>query len=315
MRRPQTIVLDYGEAVDEKILPNLSGAASAGAHLWTVADEGRTVECLRREGAGFVIHSQVMVDDLVAGIPGRRKGSELDLESIEIAGGVLWLCGSHCRVRRKPRKPGLLDGRLRARPSRHLLAAFPLASGGAMLASGRALPAVGRGSLRSRLRANAYLAPFLGLPSKENGLDIEGLAVRGRRLFLGLRGPLVDNIAIVVELGLDDRFAIAADATHLIDLEGLGVRDLANTGGLVLVLAGPVGDAAGPFRLLRWTPRLGERIQRPDVLFEWPLGAEKPEAICPLRHRGKPGLLILYDNPDEGRVAGGKYAADWVPMP
>jgi hypothetical protein len=315
MRRRQTIVLDYGDAADPRILANLSGAASAGDYLWTVADEGRTVECLRRKGAGFVIESQVGVDDLVAGVPGRRKGSELDLESIDVAGGALWLCGSHSRVRHKPRKPGLLDSRLRPRPSRQLLAACPLARGRTAPGKGTALPVAGRGSLRSRLRANPYVAPFLGLPSKENGFDIEGFAVRGKRLFLGLRGPVVDSIAVVIELSLDSRFAIATDHTHLVDLQGLGVRDLANTGGHMLVLAGPVGDAPGPFRLLRWTPRPGERIQTTDVLFEWPLGTEKPEAVCPLRHSGKAGLLILYDNPDDSRVTGGKYAADWMPMP
>ncbi|WP_354098738.1 DUF3616 domain-containing protein [Bradyrhizobium sp. S3.2.12] len=45
------------------------------------------------------------------------------------------------------------------------------------------------------------MSPFIDLPSKENGLDIEALAVAGRRIFLGLRWPVVDSIAIIVELG------------------------------------------------------------------------------------------------------------------
>ena len=54
--------------------------------------------------------------------------------------------------------------------------------------------------IRRRLRKDPVLGPFVGLPSKENGLDIEGLAVRGDTVLLGLRGPVIRGYALVVRL-------------------------------------------------------------------------------------------------------------------
>ena len=42
------------------------------------------------------------------------------------------------------------------------------------------------------------------LPSKDNGLDIEGLAVLGNRVYLGLRGPVLRGRAIILELELEE---------------------------------------------------------------------------------------------------------------
>lgn len=39
--------------------------------------------------------------------------------------------------------------------------------------------------------ADPHFAPYLAIPGKGNGFDIEGLAVDGQRLFLGLRGPVL----------------------------------------------------------------------------------------------------------------------------
>jgi hypothetical protein len=98
----QQITLDYGKAATPLLLENLSGVAACGDFLWSVSDEGRTVECLKRDGNSFILHDQIVLDDLIPDIPGRDKDAELDLESIDITDRVMWLCGSHCRVRKKP---------------------------------------------------------------------------------------------------------------------------------------------------------------------------------------------------------------------
>ena len=47
---------------------------------------------------------------------------------------------------------------------------------------------------------NGHVQPFLGIPSKENGLDIEGITVtESGAVFLGLRGPVVGGRAIIFE--------------------------------------------------------------------------------------------------------------------
>ncbi len=272
------IMLDYAHAANDELLGNLSGVASAGQFLWTVSDEGRTVECLIRDGDAYRLHTQFALDDLIENIPGADDGDELDLESIDVSEGGLWLCGSHCNVRKKPKRKGQLNAVLRGRPSRHLLASIRVKDAGARPENAKALPFKGHGSLRRRLADDPYLAPFIDLPSKENGLDVEGFVVHGGSLYLGLRGPLIDSIAVVVTLNIDDNFAIECSALNFLDLHGLGVRDLARFGDELLVLAGPVSSAGGPFSStagIRGQP-IQYRSQRPfsrgqNAPFTFPL--------------------------------------------
>jgi hypothetical protein len=177
--------------------------------------------------------------------------------------------------------------------------------------AGIALPFSGKGSLRRRLSANRYLKPFIDLPSKENGLDIEGLAVIGRKVLLGLRGPTVDSIALVVELSLGAGASITPSSPrlHFLNLDGLGVRDLARSDDGLLVLAGPVTGSRRPFRLYQWRRRATDRIQTPEHRYEWPPDGDAPEGIC----RKDRGLLVAYDlKANSRRINGGRVRADWL---
>ena len=313
-----TIWLDYGQAAEEdsKLLASLSTLVTAGQFLWTASDEGRTIECLEPDGKGFRLRTQIRLDDVFDGLPGKDDGDEVDVEAIDIANGNLWICGSHCRVRKQPKKDKTLDPEPRKRKSRHLLGHARLLEKGTDLADpGTALPFEGDGSLREILRRkNPYIAPFIDLPSKENGLDIEGMCIANGRMFLSLRGPLVDSIAIILEVGLaqSGELDLSPMITHLVDLGGLGVRDLTHVDGALLVIAGPVSSAAEPFRIYRWRPKTTDLIQEPDALCEWPRNDETPEGICRLDRNGKEGLAILYDSPDPTRIEKTRYRADWI---
>src|SRR5437899_3108388 len=49
-------------------------------------------------------------------------------------------------------------------------------------------------SLRDTLDSHPILKQFVPVASKENGIDIEGLAVKNGRLYFGFRGPVLrDN--------------------------------------------------------------------------------------------------------------------------
>lgn len=311
------IELHYGQAGSKDLLGNLSGAAAIGEALWTVSDEGRSIECLVRRGSGFELHRQLAVDDLDLSIPGADdadgKPPELDLESIDIADGVLWLCGSHCRVRADT-SDGSVSSKLKTRRSRRVLAALTLSASGLDVTGARALPFEGAGSLRRTLRDDPFLAPFLDLPSKENGFDIEGIAADGDSLLLGLRGPVIDGNAVVVRLNLDDGPAIRDYELCFLDVGGLGVRDLVRGPSSLYVLAGPMGEPSSPFRLYDWTPVSSATPQKPVELLAFSNGAEKPEGACQLTRDGKPGLLILYDNAED-RIRGTSYVADWIALP
>jgi hypothetical protein len=317
---PKKITLDYRDAASDDLLENLSGAAADGEFLWTVSDEGRTLECLKSEGEGFTLKEQFKLDTVFGNtIPGAldTKPPELDLESIDIADGRLWLCGSHCRVREKPLVKGAPikpnSAVKEPRTSRYLFASIALMPDG-KLGKAQALPFDKPGSLRDCLSGNEFLKPFLELPSKENGFDIEGLAVIGKTAYIGLRGPLIDSFAVVIALTFGGGFAVSKSAVHFLDLGGLAIRDLAHDANDLLVIAGPVSDASSPFRLARWTPGQPETVQKVISLFDWPLGSEKPEGMTLLNRGGTRGLILFYDKPDDVRISGKTYAADWLPL-
>jgi hypothetical protein len=324
--------LDYRDAAREpKLLHNLSAVAVAGRFLWTASDEGRSVECLEPDGDGYRLRRQYRLDSLFPDLPGKKSDDEADVEALAVDGDSLWICGSHCWVRKQTESPSLLSDRIVERPSRHLLGRVKLIEDGGRIADfGEVLSFTGRGSLREALAKNKFLAPFLELPSKENGFDIEGMAVGpdGRLLF-GLRGPLFDSCAVVVAVEIEarkrERLQIKKRTVvlHFLHLGGLGVRDITRSGDEMFVLAGPVTSAPAPFRIYRWKPQDPTYVQRPVLLHEWAYSwgtstpaedPENPEGLSVL-DRGRPGLLVLFDSPRLSRIEGTRYFADWGPIP
>ena len=188
--------------------------------------------------------------------------------------------------------------------------------GGDVLAPGEAFPFKGDGSLRAALGKLPHIVPFMDLPSKENGIDIEGLAVVRKTILVGLRGPVVETVALIAAITLEADFKFARDIPflHFVDLGGLGVRDLTRWNSEVLILAGPVGRATGPFKLFRWRPRRTHTIQKAQKVQDFASGLDIPEGICALSRANTPGLLVLYDTRNPKRTSGTRYRADWIKL-
>jgi hypothetical protein len=192
-------------------------------------------------------------------------------------------------------------------------------------------------ALTAALASEPLLRPFLPIPSKDNGLDIEGITARGDRLLLGLRGPVLRGIALVVELHLaglgedsdsgesrahGSPLRLASHQLHFLDLGGLAVRDLALLpgGNDVLILAGPTMTLAGPCLLYRWrepfrsdAPAAGAppeiTVHTPEPLLWIRDGApgpghNKPEGLQLERIDGHLIAWVAYDNPDPNRRRG-----------
>ena len=312
VERREGVTLDFGDRDPEHDLRNqLSAVAAEGRFVWTGSDEGRGAECFRRKKNKLVLKRRLKLHKLFRKMP--RKG-EADLEALDLVDGRLWLTGSHCIVRPKG-KDGTPSGEACAeQPSRHLLGSVKLDKNGKpRRKTARALPFTGKRSLRDALAQDPLIASFLTIPTKENGLDVEGLVVAGDRVFLGLRGPVIATRAVLLDLPLktalkDPRKGMRK---HYLDLGGLGIRDLSHRGDELLILAGPVTSTSGPFRLYRWRPRRPKKD--PELLHQWKLKAENPEGVCYLERDSQQGLLMLYDNPQE-RVKGSTYQADWFPL-
>jgi hypothetical protein len=307
--RVRRIPLDYGDAASPKLLRSISAVAWSPPYLWTASDETRTVERLVEAGRGYRLDRQFLLDDVFT-LPGRRTGAEADLEALAAEPDGLWICGSHCRSRPKVPDDAIPDVRIADQPSRQLLGHLRFADGEVVAAA--MAPVAGPRSLRARLAREAHVAPFMHLPTKENGLDIEGLTVFRNALLVGLRAPVVDTTALVFRFPMTSTRNIGRTVeTHYIDLGGLGVRDLASAGSFVYVVAGPVGKTGGPFRLYQWTPARGGRVEKPRRLHDWPLDGDRPEGVCAARRGGTDGLLVVYDDAKD-RIRGSRFEADWI---
>jgi hypothetical protein len=198
--------------------------------------------------------------------------------------------------------------------------------------AGDGAAAVLDGDLLRALAADPHVGPFLEIPGKDNGLDIEGLAVVGDRLLLGLRGPVLRGWSVVLEMAPEAdprrpgrlRLGGAQPGYRLffLDLDGLGVRDLCRAGDDVLVLAGPTMDLDGPARLYRWrgaaTDRRHTAVRREDLarIGDLPFGSADDEgsdhAEGITRLPDADALLVVYDSPAPARLLPDGVLADVV---
>ncbi|MBY3158028.1 DUF3616 domain-containing protein [Rhizobium laguerreae] len=299
------VSLDYGTS-EQPLVRNLSGCVATGPLLWTVSDEGRTLERLSREVDGYRLSERFSLDQFVQAIPG-SSDDELDLESIDSDESSIWLCGAHCKVRRKPESNEILNSEIRERKSRRLLARLMIDQSTGRPVTAQSVPFEGDGSLRAVLETDPFFSPFRELPTKENGIDVEGLAVVDGRVFIGLRGPVIGGFAVVAELAIDNAFKIRSARPYFLNLQGLGVRELTRDGARILITAGPVGEAQGPFALYRWSPEPGSA---PRKVYAWGTAIEKPEGLSWCEVGGERGLLVFYDNPGDIRLQNGVYSAD-----
>ena len=347
VRSANAVRLEF--AAESLVQSNLSGAAFTGDWLWVAGDEACGLDRLRRldpvgsEALRFGEVRDFPLADLLD-LPG-KAGDEADLEGMAVADGFLWVVGSH-GLKRKNAKPdrghadnGKRLAKVALDSNRRLLACLPIepdAQGQPCLVrraqDGRqALRLAGdaRDNLLTRALADdPHVGPYMAIPGKDNGFDIEGLAVDGRRLLLGLRGPVLRGWSAVLEIEVEPRgdglrlVPLDAKGTlvrkHFLQLDGLGVRDLHFSGDDLFILAGPTMVLNGDIRVFKWpAARQALAANSEPVRFEEGLTASLPlphgrgtnraEAICqlpPALSGGKAHWLVLYDAPGADRRDG-----------
>lgn len=353
--RVSTIRLEFskppGDARKKPVRDNLSAVAASDRQLWFGTDEGTLLDCLTSAGDGrYAGHVAFDLKQSLTlpNISGKRD--EIDIEGLSVDDGCLWLVGSHAVTRGKaePKKDGAAKaikelGDTDENPNRRTLARFQLdgdASSGSTLGAAAQLHATKETSpLLEILADDPHLGPFLRMPAKENGFDIEGLAVRGGRAFIGLRGPVLRGWALLLEVAMaadDDGTALSLLPNgpggrryrkHFLELEGCGVRDLCfadGTGNEMLVLAGPTMALDGTIRVHRWTVPDGEAADTITVADDCPAlmdiphrrGRDRAEGMALIDGPKGPGLLVVYDSPAPDRCHGETFVdADVFALP
>ncbi len=133
-------------------------------------------------------------------------------------------------------------------------------------------------------------------PKAKGGLNIEGLCDLGDGgLLVGFRNPLSRKQAVVVPLANPDALFAGSRAVlgqpRLLDLGGLGIRDIVRYGEHFLIIAGPPSGAKR-FRLYEWAGGDASPCWRESVAF----GDFTPEALIPLTNPTGPPFLFLSDD-------------------
>lgn len=153
-----------------------------------------------------------------------------------------------------------------------------------------------------------------GIPSKENGVDIEGIGAMGESLYLGFRGPVLrGNWAPVMKLEFEDQKKYEF---LYVNLGGRGIRDITRVSDGFLLIAGPVGDGPTSYQLYHWDGKdmiPGEDRDPKDVgkvillgEIDPPMSVDPParakaEGIVVLTQRGpKYDLILVYDSGANG---------------
>ena len=357
---PKPVILQFDATLPkkelEKVRDNVSAVVLQDEHLWLGGDEGTTIHRMTREAPGkFGSHRRFELKDILQ-LPAPAS-EEIDIEGLDFDGEYLWLIGSHS-AKRKKAEDDKTDAKnverlatLEAEGNRFTLARVPIGANGEPVAVHGSLTAArvegdARGNLLTEaLKKDAHVGRYVprivpdestpgatrveGLSSKDNGFDIEGLAVAGNRVFVGLRGPVLRGWAVVLELRVKPAAAgvltldpIGASGApyrkHFLQLEGLGVRDLVIHGDDLLVLAGPSMDLDGPVFIYRWknalkagadsltwNPEQVKAIPAPDLVKEvivpFKVRKDHAEGIAILTEAPL-SLLVCYDSP--ARIVG-----------
>lgn len=337
------VTLRFGDVADE-VIENLSAGTRLDDTLFVAADEQAQIERLTRAQQDWSDHQRFSIERL---LPVSFPDEEADIEGLAADDGWLWVVGSHARTRPKPEKApdscidlaALAD--LKDTRPRALLGRIPLIE-----QDGRWTPVARDGKRRAGIlkqgrhgnavakafRRDPLLRPFTRIPAKEGGIDVEGIAVCGDRVVLGMRGPVIATHAVLIEFAIRGRKSGMlelgdAPVRRLLALEGLGIRDLKRCGDDLLILAGPTTGLSGPCALYRWPDWANDppqdpdrvRLHRPERICELPFGRGKdhPEGLA-LWDDGDGGtrqILVICDSPAAARVTGKALLADVFRLP
>ncbi|MBW4631745.1 MAG: DUF3616 domain-containing protein [Iphinoe sp. HA4291-MV1] len=309
-------------------------------HLWLGSDETSTIERLSFVDArNFAEQKQFHVAEFI-GLPAPEE-EEIDIEGLAYADYYLWLIGSHSYKRKKPKSKHSDEKNIKrlanivSEPNRYIIGRIPLVDGELLPScqhpkhpdiqlTAAKLEVTKQGNLlMEALADDPHLGFFVkaAIPGKDNGFDVEGIAVYQNRVFLGLRGPVLRGWAMILEIELENSSPgllklknIGDDGKrykkHFLFLSGLGIRDLFLNGEDLLILAGPTMDLDGPVQVycVKNGVNLRENVLNyPKPVLDIPYGNRDDHAEGMTLFRdiaGVPSLLAVYDSPAKDRLVG-----------
>jgi hypothetical protein len=306
---------------DPKYGKNISGLVFTKAYLLIGADEGATVLILKRHDPSTFNYTGE-IDGI---IQLEQKSDEIDIEGVARGKNYVYVIGSHSRKRLEVKNDRDDDETVQdnlnrlaqtaIEPSRERLYRLKINPDGTFDKHDKQF--LQSMSLRNLILNHPVLAPFQVISSKENGIDIEGLAAVGdTQLYIGFRGPRLrgNDVPVMVlqpkagkEADFKKKFR-EKDVTQevrYVNLDGLGIRGMAAVEKGFLILGGPVGDEPLPYHVFFWdgentVPGKGHRDAKQrhiKTLCNIPVPDEsKAEGITILKEeQGSYLFMIVYD--------------------
>lgn len=334
------VLLQFGTGAQDVITQLSAATFTPDGSLWVGSDELRSIE--RFSSVAPYVYGERKSFQLRDFVTLLNDEDEVDIEGMDYAAGYLYFTGSHSLKRKKPKGKGVKKDAARLgdvvrEANRYLLGRIPVMEGelfksyahpeySAESVRAGVLETLGEGNvLTEALKDDPHLGPFLSfpLPGKDNGFNIEGLAVSEGRVFLGFRGPVLRGMAIILEISLAAEGEVltlepigkggAPYRKHFVDLRGLGVRDLCFCGNNLIILAGPTVELEGAMAVFCWRDALASeeesfvyQSEGLDLLFDLPftLGSDHAEGLAGTSCLGQDALLVVYDDPDRSRFVG-----------
>src|SRR5262249_5336976 len=182
---------DYTDAKKSRDVSGLACATSGFPRLCLVVDDDS-------QGAQIVIldDGELLAGDFIRLIHDTYLGEllELDAEGVAYADGFFYVIGSHGRPRHEQNFTEE-ETRARAEATRRLFRIRFATDVSGPKAGKLSLAAEIRssGELTRFIKAQPDLQPSFDRPLDDNGLTIEGVAVRDGRLHVGMRGPVLGD--------------------------------------------------------------------------------------------------------------------------
>jgi len=316
---------------------DLSAARVIDQTLWLGSDETAHLEAFSLGDNEGNNHRSTAITAYLP-LP-HGDAQEVDIEGIACSDHYLWVVGSHSWKRKRVNLDEHDAAKNMARlkilsreENRYLIGRIPLVAGELhkscphpllphkTLTAAQLKREKHGNQLTRSLRHDDHLGEYLkaNIPGKENGFDVEGIAVADDRIFLGLRGPVLRGWAILLEVQVKEKHPgelrlkkIGPGGEryrkHFLNLRGEGIRDLCFYQEDLLVLSGPTMDLTGDTQIFRLANALealkAETLLEPEPILTIPgaFGADKAEGMT-LLPGTSPSVLIVYDAPQQKRL-------------
>ena len=277
----------------EGALDGSAGVDVGGGFFVSATDENNKLRLYEIKGGPPRKMLDVGVDAAVKRALGLKKVKECDFEGAAKMGDLIFWIGSHGR-----------DKDAKKKKERQVLLATKLTGAGKhakLEIAGKVYTQLIDDFLKSPALAPFDLAKAATLrPNDEGGLNIESLAADHGKLWIGFRNPKSGNKdALLVPL-LNPQKMISRGARAklgdplLLNLNGLGVRDMVAWNDGFLIIAGDFVDRfepdAKPSRVFWWQPGTDPK----DVGVDF--HDLNPEAIVIMRDGDNARILILSDD-------------------